>query len=120
MLLRFIFAAAFLLNCDPNPRRQLVHSHRTIDMLVIHYEPKNAASCPTPETVKSLALRTDREGRRLFLMKRTKRLKTCACSLQRKIGSDHFHDVVRACHLLDCFRRDRHFFLVPACLPWQT
>src|SRR5439155_1212003 len=63
---------------------------------------------------------TDRERGRLFLMKGTKRLKTCACSLQRKISSDHFHDVVRGCDLLDCFRRDRHFSLVPACLPWQT
>jgi hypothetical protein len=120
MLLRFIFAAAFFHNCDPNSRRQLVHSHRKIDMLVVHHEAKNAAPRSAPKTVKSLALRTNREGRRFFLMKRTERLKTGACSLQRKISSDHFHDVVRGCDLLDCFRRDRHFSLVPACLPWQT
>src|SRR6266853_3255526 len=120
MLLRFIFAAAFFHNCDPHTRRQLVHGHRKIDMLIIHHEAKNAASCATPETVESLPLRTDREGRCFFLMKRTERLKTCACSLQRKISSDHFHDVVRGCDLLDCLRRDRHFSLVPVYLPWQT
>src|SRR6267143_3193747 len=107
MLLRFIFAAAFFHNCDPQPRRQLVHSHRKIDMLVIHQEAKNAASCPTPETVKSLALRTDREGRRFCLMKRTERLKTGARSVEGKVSSDHFHDIVRGCDLLDCLRRDR-------------
>src|SRR5678816_1788736 len=120
MLLRFTFAAAFFYNCDANPRRQLLHRHRKIDMLVVHHEAKNAAPCPTPKTVKSLALRTNGEGRRFFLMKRTERLKTRARSLERKISSDHFHDIVRGCDLLDCFRRDRHFLLVPVCLPWQT
>src|SRR5207248_6417451 len=79
-----------------------------------------AAARATAKTVKGLALRTNCEGRRFFLMKWTERLKTCTRPLQRKIGSDHFHDVVRGRDLLDCFRRDRHFSLVPGCLPWQT
>src|SRR5437763_14374380 len=109
MLLRFIFAAAFSHNCDPHPRRQLVHSYRKIDMLVIHHEAKNAAPCPASKTVKGLALWTDRERGRLFLMKGTKRLKTCTCSLQRKISSDHFQHVVRGCAVLHCFQANRYF-----------
>src|SRR5438477_12588877 len=101
MLLRFIFAAAFFHNCDPNPRRQLVHRHRKIDMLVIHHEAKNAASCPTPKTVKSPAYPTDSDGRRFITMQRTNRLKAGARSLARKISSDHFQDAVRWCELLD-------------------
>src|SRR5437763_7330475 len=110
MLLRFNFAAALFHNRDPDPRRQLVHGDGKIDMLVIHHEAKNAAPRATPKTMKGLALRTDREGRRFFLMKWTERLKTYARTFQRKISSDHFHDIVRGCDLLDCSGRDRHLF----------
>src|SRR6266567_9155265 len=95
VLLCFILAAALFHNWDSDPRRQLVHRYGKIDMLVIHHEAENAAPRATAKTVKGLALRTDREGRRFFLMKWTERLKTCARPFQRKIRSDHFHDVVR-------------------------
>src|SRR5207247_3306207 len=110
VLLRFIFAAALFYNRDSDPRRQLVHGYGKIDVLVIHHKAENAAAHATAKTMKSLALRTNREGRRFLLMKWTERLKTCPRSLKRKISPDHFHDVVRGRDLLDCFRRDRHFF----------
>src|SRR5215469_16993804 len=79
-------------------------------MLIIHDETENAAARSTPETMKGLALRTDGEGRRLFLMKWTERLETCTRPLQGEISSDNFHDIVRGRDLLDCLRRNRHLF----------
>src|SRR5262249_9673121 len=79
-------------------------------MLIIHNESENAASRSAPETMKGLALRTNGERRRLFLMKWTERLETCPRPLQRKISSNDFHDIVRGRDVLDCLRRDRHLF----------
>src|SRR5947208_15309891 len=99
MLLRFSLAAVVFHNRDPNPRRQLVHRNGKIDMLVVHHEAKNAAPHATPKAVKGLALGTDREGRRFFLMKRTERLKTRARSLERKLVPDTFNNIVRGTDL---------------------
>ena len=110
MLLALIFAAAFFDNRDPDPRRQFVHRCGKIDMFIIHHEPENTAARSASETMKGLALRTDSERRCFFLMKWTERLETCARPLQRKISSDHFHDIVRGRDLLDCLRRNRHLF----------
>src|SRR5215470_737843 len=96
MLLRFIFAAAFFDNGDPDPRRQFVHCCGKIDMFIIHEEAENAASRSAAETMKGLPLRADGERRRFFLMKRAERLETCTRPLQRKISSNHFHDIVRS------------------------
>ena len=79
-------------------------------MLVIHHEPENAAAHSAPKTMKGLALWTNCKRRRFLLMKWTERLETCARPLQRKISSDHFHDIVRGRDLLDYVRRDRHLF----------
>ena len=97
---------------NPDALRQLPHRRRKIDVLVIHDESKNAPAHAAAEAVKRLPLRLDRERWRLFLMKRTERLEIRAGALQRKIRSDHFHDVIRARDLLDCLGRDRHFFFV--------
>ena len=70
-------------------------------MFILHHETKNAATDAAPETVESLPLWTDMKGRRLFVVKRTKRLEIRARAFQWKIGADHLDDVVRRGDLLD-------------------
>ncbi len=70
-------------------------------MLILHHKAKNAAAGAAPEAVESLPLWTDVKRRRLFLVKRTKRLEIRARAFQWKIGADHLDDVVRRCDLLD-------------------
>src|SRR5436190_15042580 len=110
MLLGFTLAATVFDDCDPNPRRQLVHRSWKIDVLIIHHEPENTAAYSAAKTVKSLPLRTDGKRRCFFLMKWTQRLKIRTGPFQRKITADDFYDVVVSGDLLDCLRGDSHFF----------
>ena len=104
---RFVLAivlaarAALFDHRNAGARRQFPHRGRKIDVLVIHDEAENASADAAAEAVKRLPLRTDRERRRLLLMKRAERLEIRARALERKIRADHLHDVVRGGDLLD-------------------
>ena len=111
---RFVFTTfllpALLDDRNSRSRRQFVHRLREINMFVIHDKPENAPAHPAAKTMECLSLRTDRKRWRLFLVKWTKGLEARTGTLERKISTDHFHDVVRGCDLFDCFRRNCHLF----------
>ena len=81
-----------------------------INVFVIYDKPENAPADTAAKTMECLPLRTDRERWRLFLVKWTKGFEVRASTLERKIATDHFHDVVRGCYLFDRFRRNCHLF----------
>src|ERR1700716_1057152 len=102
MLSIFVSACAALLdNGNINTRRQFAHRRRKIDVLVFHGEAENAPAHAAAETMKRLALGTDRERWRLLLMKWTERFEVCARALQGKVRPDHLDDVVGGGNLLD-------------------
>src|SRR5581483_9393305 len=102
----FLRARALLDDRNSHSCRELAHGGRKIDVLVLHHETEGTPPDPAAEAVKCLSLRVDMKGRRLFLVKRAKRLEIRSRSLQRKIGSDHLHDIIGGSDLLDCLRRN--------------
>ena len=87
-VLPIVFAAlgtALFDHRNPRARRQFLHRRRKIEVLVIHHEAENAPARAAAEAMKRLPLRTDRERRRLLLVKRAERLEIRARALQRKI-----------------------------------
>src|SRR5437762_12581203 len=87
-------------------------------MLIFHDEAKNASANATAETVKGLPLRTDMKRGRFFLMKWAERSEVGAGAFQRKVGTNHFYDVVRSRDLFDGFRRNhRGFYFSLVCSP---
>ena len=93
--------APFLDHRNSRTRRELAHGRWKIDVLVIHNEAKNAAAHAAAKTMKGLPARTDGEGWRFLLVKRTERLEVRARALERKIRADHLHDIVGRSDLLD-------------------
>ena len=93
--------AALFDHRDPNARRQLAHGGRKIDVLIIHYKAENASAHPTSKAMERLSLRADMERRGFLLVKWANRLEICPCAFERKVGADHFDDVVRGGDLLD-------------------
>src|ERR1700686_5251417 len=90
MLSIFVRARAALFHDrDTDARRQFANGRWKIDVLVFHDEAEDASADAAPETMKRLALRTDRKRRCLLLMKRAKRLEVCTSAFQWKIGADH-------------------------------
>ena len=100
MLSIFVARATFLDNGDSDARCQLPHSRWKIDMLVIHYETKNAPAHAAAKTMKCLPGWAHNERRRLFLMKWAERLEIYSGTFQRKIRADHLDDVVGGRDLL--------------------
>ena len=99
MLSIFVNRAALLDNGNAGTRGQFSDSGWEVDVFVLHHEAKNASADAAAETVKGLALWTDVERGRLFLMKWTECLEIRAGAFKRKIGTDHLHDVVGGCDL---------------------
>src|SRR2546423_3329 len=103
MLSIFVRAAALFDDRDPGARRQFSHRRWKIDMLVFHQESENASTHAAAKTMKCLALWADVERGRFLLMERAKRLETRPGPFERKIGTDHFDDIVGRGDLLNCF-----------------
>ena len=51
--------------------------------------------------MERLSLRADMERRGFLLVKWANRLEICPSAFERKVGADHFDDVVRGGDLLD-------------------
>src|SRR5438477_9191884 len=106
MLSIFLRVGALFDNWNADPIRQFPHRGWKIGVLIFHHEAKNAAPHTAAEAMKCLPLRTDMKRRRLFLMKRTERLKVCPGPFEGEVGADYFDDVIGTGDLLDCFRRN--------------
>src|SRR5262245_21935641 len=92
MLIR---SAALFHHWNSSARRELAHCRWKIGMLVIHDEAKNGPARATAEAMKGLTTRTDDERRRLFLVKRAEGLEIYPGTLEWKIRTDHFDNIVR-------------------------
>lgn len=100
-IIPFSAGAALFDHWNSGTSREFFHSRWEIDMLVIHDKTEDAPARATTKTVKGLPARTYREGWRFLLMKRTKRLEIRSRAFQRKVRTNHLHDVVGGGDLLD-------------------
>ena len=119
---RFVLAVvlrarpALLDHWNPGPGREPAHGGGEIDVFVIHHEPENAPADPAAEAVKRLSHRVDVKRGRLLLVKRTEGAEIGPGPLEREIGADHFHDVIRSSDLFDDVVRDGpHVFARDEC-----
>ena len=88
---------------NPGARGEFSCGCWKIDVLVIHYEPEDAAACAASKAMKCLPTRAYNERRCFFLMKRAEGLKIRSRTFQREIRTNHFDDVICRRYLLDCF-----------------
>src|SRR5205085_4750099 len=103
MLSIFVGAAALLYDRDPDARRQFSHRRWKIDVLIFHNEPENASADAAAETMKRLTLRAHVKRGRFLLMERAERLEIGARAFERKVGTNHFDNIISRGDLLDCF-----------------
>src|SRR5438874_9238740 len=85
---------------------EFANSGRKIDVFIIHHETEDRAPHTAPETMKCLALRTNVKRWCFLLVKRAERLEVRSRTFDRKIGSDHLHDIIGGGDLFDCLRRN--------------
>jgi hypothetical protein len=84
----------------PSNRRRKVH------VLIIHDESENGATRAATETMIGLTLWIDMKGRCFLAMEWAKRPPACPSALERKVGANHFNNVIGFGDALDGFLGD--------------